>query len=429
MKKLEAEYLRLFWKREKYQWEKYADSKKHNLNRIDSGIYNVLKKYKDIFLNKRDRWGKVFYSIFIRDFVDKSPSIARLRNYIDKQLISSKSVMKKDRARLAKIIRPHIISLINLRNKKARELGYRSYPELVFDAEELNISEVVSIIDHSLRDNAVEYQSLLKKHGFCNYDEWFKVLRSIAAKDSYFIPTILMNNIAQVMGFANEIPKLKLIIKEQPISGYAGILKVPNDIRILIKPDSSIYGRKVLCHELGHALTHLFNKEKGIYQTWTTCFDEVMAVLIERVCFHKTLLKRGLNTLNAEQLFSSYSEVKILENTRCAISFLFELALYNDLEKPEELYIKYYSRLNIDLDNPEYWVLDTFRSIDPIYIHNYVLGDVLAKTIINILEKKVHSEPNTAWGDWMISKFYHDGRRRSLKSKIEAVGASLINQI
>jgi hypothetical protein len=114
MRELEEEYLRLFWKREKYQWENYADSKKHNLNRIDSGIYNFLKEYKDIFLNKRDRWEKVFHSIFIRDFVDKSPSIARLRNYIDKQLISSKSVMKKDRARLAKIIRPHIISLINL---------------------------------------------------------------------------------------------------------------------------------------------------------------------------------------------------------------------------------------------------------------------------------------------------------------------------
>ncbi len=64
---------------------------------------------------------------------------------------------------------------------------------------------------------------------------------------------------------------------------------------------------------------------------------------------------------------------------------------------------------------------DSFRSIDPVYIHNYVIGATLAQKLIDYLSQ-LYSNDYEAWGKWLYNNVYFDGRKRKLSDKIRAIG-------
>jgi hypothetical protein len=118
-------------------------------------------------------------------------------------------------------------------------------------------------------------------------------------------------------------------VKEQGISGYAGILAVPGDIRILVKPITDLQQELALYHELGHAITHALNEEEGIFKTWTSSYDEAMTVVIERI--PAFIVLDDAQRKVAQNLW-------LLEATRCATSALFELELWDQPDAAEGLY-------------------------------------------------------------------------------------------
>jgi len=194
--------------------------------------------------------------------------------------------------------------------------------------------------------------------------------------------------------------------------GYAGVLSVPDDIRILVSPIESLGNLLTLFHELGHAVTHSLNREEGLFKTWTAVYDESMAVVIEHI---------AATILLDKDSYEAAREIFVLESTRYAISFLFELSLWEHPQEAEKLYSQYYSRLGVDISDPSLWVLDTFRSIDPVYIHNLVIGAVVAKKTIELL-KDEYGHNFQAWGKWLKKHYFMDGRRRSLKEKTDVIG-------
>lgn len=76
-----------------------------------------------------------------------------------------------------------------------------------------------------------------------------------------------------------------------------------------------------LGHELGHALAHLRNRNSGLFLTWTTSFDESMAVTLEQIAARLWLTPEQRQVAH---------ELWLLEGVRCALSFLFELALWEN---------------------------------------------------------------------------------------------------
>jgi site-specific recombinase XerD len=74
---------------------------------------------------------------------------------------------------------------------------------------------------------------------------------------------------------------------------------VPDDIRILVGPVTSLNQELTLYHELGHAIAHAQNTEQGIFKTWTGAYDEAMAIVVV-VHLAFSLRLRGLSEKTQE---------------------------------------------------------------------------------------------------------------------------------
>lgn len=190
-------------------------------------------------------------------------------------------------------------------------------------------------------------------------------------------------------------------------SGYASELS-PNEINIAIEPIESLNNLRTLFHELGHAILYSLNDEEGLFRILPASLDESMAVVFEYMA--PVLLLYGDDK---KQIY----ELMDLEYTRCAISAVFEFELWEEPNKAEELYEKHYGKLGLRVEDPSIWAYDSFRSIDPVYIHNYVLGAVLAEKLIEYLSKN-YLDDYKAWGQWLYKNIYVDGRRSKLEDKV-----------
>jgi len=110
-------------------------------------------------------------------------------------------------------------------------------------------------------------------------------------------------------------------------------------------------------------------------------------------------------------------DILLLENVRCAISFLFELDLNKRIDDAEKLYLRHYRPLGIKQEDAGLWVLDSFRTLDPVYIHNYVLGDAVASETIRFLKTRFGTDL-PRWGEWIRKNYLACGSRKSFGEKI-----------
>ncbi len=163
-----------------------------------------------------------------------------------------------------------------------------------------------------------------------------------------------------------------------------------------------------LFHELGHAISYYYNKEEGLFKIIAPFYDEAMVVVIEHI---------APKVLFDDNIQQKISDIQLLEYTRCAISALFEFKLWEDPDKAESLYINNYCRLGFNISDPVIWAYDSFRSIDPVYIHNYVIGAVLAKDLITYLTQ-TYSNNYKEWGTWILNNIYLDENKMFFKEKV-----------
>jgi Zn-dependent M32 family carboxypeptidase len=277
--------------------------------------------------------------------------------------------------------------------------------------EEIDKSNLINSLNVFLENNLPKAKEIIKKYGI-TWKNWFNDLNKISVTRNIYDPQELIEKLLLALGYEEVKEKIQISFMERWHTGYAAELS-PNDIRIVVKPIETLNDLRTLFHELGHAILYSLNKEEGIYKILPPSCDEAMAVVIEYIA--PMLL--NLDKADKEKIY----ELMILEYTRCAISSLYEFDLWQNPEIAEELYIKHYSKLGIEINNPSSWAADTFRSIDPVYIHNYVVGDMLAEKVFMYLKGK-YSCNYRAWGSWLADNIYKDGRKRSFKEKIKMLG-------
>ncbi len=413
----ERRYLELFWERQHLQWENYVTDAGHDLSSVDAKIYTLMVQNKDRF-ELPGRRGQVVDAIIKRELVDRHPQVAGLRNRLDdweNYAAGLSETLRREPAQyrltLARRMKPDVLRLMQIRQRLARDLGFPSYVELVLGEEGLDSGSLITLLEKYLEDHVVVVRGLIQAHQL-SWPTWFCDLSTIGHITEDLQPPGIVDRFLERMGFGALRGAISIHVQPQPIAGYAGILCVPDDIRILIQPVSSLQGWLILFHELGHAIAHASNAESGVFATWTSAHDETMAELMAQIAAF-VLLDED-NRKAACQLFE-------LENTRCAISALFEFQLWEHPEAAERLYTQHYRQLDFNVANPEIWALDTFRSIDPVYIHNFVIGSVVAeKTIDHLYEK--YGRDFHRWGEWLRSNYFADGRRRNLQEKTAEIG-------
>lgn len=413
----EKEYMDKYWKLRTAQWNNYFENKNYNLTDLDIEIYNFIKQYIDK-IHSLDRKSQVAVSIIKKDFVDKNPDVSILRNQIDNKdnyCCNIPEFIKANKYKyklaLSKNMKEDVIKLMKVRNYLSKQLEFNSYPELIFVTEEIDKNNIIRSLNRFLDCNLSKAKKIIKKYDI-KWETWFSDLNEISIINKQYDPVKLIKQLLEMIGFDEILEGLKIYFTEKGISGYATQLS-QNEIRIAVKPIESLYLLGILFHELGHAVSYSLNRETGIFKILPASQDEVMAVVMEYIALN--LLE--LNSKDKERMY----ELITLEYVRCAISSLFELDLWDNLENAEELYIIYYSKLGLKINEPSIWVLDTFRSIDPVYIHNFAIGAMLAEKMINYL-KSLYSVNYKKWGDWLHDNIYKDGRKRSFSENIKLFG-------
>ena len=415
IEEFESTYMDKYWNIQMFQWCNYFESANYDLSEVDNEIFNIVKIYHKL-IKPTDRKSKIACLLMERDLVDKNPMTAKLRNHIDNldnynQGISSE--VKKNRydykSTLSLRMKNDVLNLMDIRNKLSKEEGFISYPELVLVTEEIDKDNLINLLNKYIEDNLPKALELIKEYNI-KWESWFSDLSKISLNINECQPVELINRLLEMLGLDNLKKKIQINYKEQGFSGVASEVSL-GDIRIVVEPIHSLSNLKVLFHEIGHAIAYYFNKEKGLYKILPSSYDEAMAVVIEHIAS-----KLLLNNFEQEKM----AEIEVLEYTRCAISALYEFELWENPDQAESLYIKHYSKLGFKISNPSIWASDTFRSIDPVYIHNYVIGAVLAEHLTEYLLQK-YSCNYKEWGNWLVKNIYVDGRKRPFKEKINEI--------
>ena len=127
-----------YWKLRAAQWNNYFENKNYNLNELDTEIYNLVKLNLEN-IHSIDRKSQVAVSIIKKDLVDKNPLSSVLRNKIDNvenYCYNIPEFIKADKYKyklaLSENMREDVIKLMNVRNYLSKQLGFNSYPELIF---------------------------------------------------------------------------------------------------------------------------------------------------------------------------------------------------------------------------------------------------------------------------------------------------------
>lgn len=413
----EKEYMDKYWKLQTAQWNNYFENKNYNLNDLDLEIYNFIKQYISK-INSSDRKSQVAVSIIKKDYVDKNPDVSILRNRIDNEdnyCCNIPEFIKANKYKyklaLSKNMKEDVIELMKVRNYLSKQLEFNSYPELIFVTEEIDKNNIIRSLNRFLDCNLSKAKKIIKKYNI-KWETWFSDLNEISIINKQYDLVKLIKQLLEMLGF-DEIPEgIKIYFREKEIYGYAAQLS-QNEIRIAVRPIESLYLLRTLFHELGHAVSYSLNEEKGIFKILQSCQDEAMAVVMEYLALN--LLE--LNSKDKDKMH----EIITLEYVRCAISSLFEFDLWDNLDSAEELYTLHYSKLGLKINEPSIWASDTFRSIDPVYIHNFPIGALLAEKMINYLDS-LYFNNYKKWGDWLYDNIYKDGRRKPFSEKIKLFG-------
>lgn len=400
MKEFERLFMKLYYTLQQQQYDNYFHNANYDLNIIDEQFYHLVNKYKNKIHNN-NRLGHIANLLIDRNIVDKNAKVATLRNKLDDHSNYIQRIIGNNKYRfklnVAMNMKDDVIKLIKLRNQLSQDLGYRTYKDLVFKTEEFDEATSKNLLTQFITENLHKAKKIIHKYDI-SFETYFEDLNriNIPIESS---PHEVITSLVKKLGYEHVLNRIDVIYNEMGF-GYAANTS-PNQVKIVIKPINSISDLSTLFHELGHAFAYSLNEEQGLYKLIPATIDEAMAVVIEYLA--PLFL---LDTDKQEKM----KEITTLEYTRCAISALYEFDLWDDCEQAEELYLKHYSQL-FNIKDPGLWSYDSFRSIDPVYIHSYVLGAIIQKNLINTLQNidKPH-----LYGKWLSENIYQQGRKNNI---------------
>lgn len=408
------EYVRLFFEKQKLQWENYALSKDHDLNEIDRKILAAVHEYQSLQERTEGRADQIFKSICAKELIESSSDVSILRNKIDRLKFYSTDLDKSHfktpheyKLALGERLENDVLRLMHLRDSLAREFGYPSYKDAIFSLEDLDLHQTKKVVQDYLSSHLQRVRKNIRDFDI-SWPNWSSDLDRLGASFDFRSEPNTLSRILKKLGFSSMERSVHIHFKQQPLCANAMAISVPDDIRVLMDPKNSPNNFRIFLHEMGHAAAYAFNENQHLFKTWTSSFDEVMAVVFEKI---------GLKIHGNDSVESAASVSSEIEAVRCSISFLFELDLWDSPHDAKKLYKHHYEQLGIDLGPLEIWAYDSFRSLDPVYIHNYVLGEIVGQSVLNHL---IHSYGSNyrRFGEWLRERFYFDGRETTLREKL-----------
>jgi peptidyl-dipeptidase A len=414
-------------------------------------------------------------SMLMRKIVEKSAAIANkfntFRGALDGKEVSDNEIddilqKETDSARrqktweaskmVGKAVAPMLIELVKLRNKAARQLGYKNFYEMSLIAAEQSESEIVTLFDELAALTDAPFKTLKADIDTKLANKWgikASEMKPWHYQDRFFQESPQVSNVdldqyfkdkkvedlAKIYYTQLDLP-VDNIVKNSDLYGRTGKYQHAfetdidrrGDIRVMLSIVNNQYWMSTILHELGHAaysnnvrrdLPFLLRSETHIF------FTEAIAMMMERQASNADWLSAMVGIPDSEKnairkageeslrmhglIFSRWTQVMMR----------FERAMYQnpdqDLNKLWWDLVEQYQLIKRpEGRNEPDWAAKIHLSQSPVYYHNYELGELTASQLqhyiaVNVLKqtdtKNVCFANKPAVGDYLKTRVFMPG--------------------
>ncbi|MGA7861291.1 MAG: hypothetical protein WCB19_05485 [Thermoplasmata archaeon] len=333
---------------------------------------------------------------------------------------------------LAKDLGRDLRRLVETRNARARELGYRSFMDFRLRSESLPLAQLEGFIARILpaaratsRRFREQFEQRSGESGFFPWDSWRAAEgRNPLPASAFSGRTMVPDCLRTIRGWGFRGPRrpFRIVQRSIPIGGMTLAVELPNDTRVAVNPKGGWLHYGILLHEFGHAVqdrytrgsTHVLRGPENV--PGFAGFHEGIGGLFERIASLDSWLRdRPGVTVDLVRQFRENMQDEELRIGAYTASWVWkEIQLYK--HPGENLGPRFHrtDRAAFGFDQyPEAPYADPFWIEAAFYSKNYLIASLLGAQFRQAIREQVPGPfwPNREVIPWLAHNWFRHGIR------------------
>lgn len=332
--------------------------------------------------------------------------------------------------RLFRPMESALAGLIALRNSRAREFGFRSFPEYRLAAEGLSVARLRELMEAATRwvpDEMglarEEFEDATGERGWYPWDALYaQQLRAPMPESSFpgnrMLPAVLHG--VRAWGISPSLLRFRVDYHDLPAGGISLAPDPPRDVRVVVHPEGGWERYGILFHEVGHAVASGAVRQPSHLLRWHehvpgfAALSEGEGGFFEEIAATEAWL-RTRPGLSRKQVDAAVASVRrsTLYNTAWNVVWISrELALYEDGPHGPEGVAKRLDRRLFGYGSYEpLSFADGFSVELPLYSPSYFLATLFGSALRRAVLAEVGGPlwPNRKVGPWLLRHWMREG--------------------
>jgi hypothetical protein len=325
---------------------------------------------------------------------------------------------------------PALAGLVALRNARAREFGFRSFPEYRLAAEGLSVARLRRLMEEAtrwvpdeMRRTREEFEDATGERGWYPWDaRYAQHLRAPMPKASFpgdsMLPAVLRG--VRAWGIPSSLLRFRVDFHDLPAGGISLAPDPPRDVRVVVHPEGGWEPYGILFHEVGHAIASGAVRQPSHLLRWHehvpgfAAMSEGEGGFFEAIAATETWLQTRPG-LSREQVAAAVASVRRsrLHTTAWMVVWISrELALYEDGPRgPEHVAKRLERRLFGYESHAPLSFADGFTVELPLYSPSYFLASLFGSSLRRAVLAEVGGPlwPNRKVGPWLLRHWMREG--------------------
>jgi hypothetical protein len=321
--------------------------------------------------------------------------------------------------------------LVADRNARARELGYRSYPEYHLQFEGLTLARMRELIQDALRYVRPEmrrqreaFEDRFHERGWFPWDRWYNHRQEGRLPDSAFPGRTMLAEVKGSVGrwgFPPSAFRFRVDRHDLSSGGLCVAPDPPRDVRIVVHPSTSWGSTIALFHEVGHALasrsirqpsSHLLRWHEHV--PGFAAASEGQGRFFEQLPISESWLRsrRWVRPDVVESAVATARRLPLGSLGSLAAWVLPELELYAHPDRDPSIEARRAARSIFEFDDfTPHSFADGFSIGAPCYSLSYVIAELLWPIHKRAVLEEVGGElwPNAKVGPWFVERWFREG--------------------
>jgi oligoendopeptidase F len=228
------------------------------------------------------------------------------------------------------------------------------------------------------------------------------------------------SQLAAGLGYRLETLPVEMQLADLSFAGAAYPILYGKDVRILANRYSGIFFFDRLFHATGHALHYSMMDEPSflLRANYAEPLDEGLAQVIASMLYRAEVDTElfGLTAEQARLLAETHRLRELYDLRNTMADSLFEFEAYADPDQDlGGLYNRIHSKyLGVDMHGVAVWAFNPMYGSDPIYLQSYVVGEMVARQILDRLDQRFGGCWNRRAGRFLRANFYSRGADKTL---------------